>query len=214
MDSVKEFVAAEGSCKEMTDSFRDLADSCKAVADSCKEVADSYKSLQAMAADLLSSWEQFKVQHAAVTSSPSTTTTPPSTPPVPPPATPKQAPANIESAVDHPLKLHVVPELSMPAPAKCSTECLVNGVIDNTKLDDVVSHELVEVVALPMANTISVDPGDHRQPPWPPPLFDIINCISAYRNSISWPSFKSGMNLVSLSATSSLDVVEDRKSVV
>ena len=144
MEATKEFVAAEGSCKEMTDSFRDLADSCKAVADSCKEVADSYKSLQAMAADLLSSWEQFKVQHAAVTSSPSTTTTPPPTVPVPPPAMPEEAPGNIELAVDRMLQHSVVREHAMPTLAVCSTKC--QGVL----------HKPYEATSVPLAGIFAM----------------------------------------------------------
>jgi hypothetical protein len=102
------------SCKEMKDFYQELADSSR-------NLADSYKSLKVMAADLLFSFERFKIpasstdlvgidhhHHLAANRASANT---------------NKAPANIELAMDYPLKLSVVPELANVAPAICSTKC-------------------------------------------------------------------------------------------
>ena len=66
------------------------------------------------------------------------------------------------------LKPFSVIDLSVLAPSRYSA-CVINGVVDNIKLDNVVSYQRVEVEALARANISSFDPGDHQQPPWPPP---------------------------------------------
>ena len=84
-------------------------------------------------------------------------------------AIPPTAPTPLDVTATKLLKPFIVIDLSALTPSKWSAVCLVNGVVDNIKRDDVVSHEMVEVVALAMENIVSVDPGDQRQPPWPPP---------------------------------------------
>jgi hypothetical protein len=66
----------------------------------------------------------------------------------------------------------------------------VSCVVDNTKLDGVVSHETVEVAALAMVDLFSVNPGDYWQPPWTPPELLILCSICIERMQLTNACFE------------------------